>query len=186
MLYVPSDKQGSAVLSFVAIVLWVAAKPCDLFIHVFKCCFQCNKNRKRNYWSEVQVTFELYGHFISLQVLSTVLLSEFQSFPLSKAASGKFHGSGGQDKRHCLQDQANVHMSLAWQLVLIINTRFIGTEAIVRIVSLPPCLESYPEDMGIHAWQQATLKHNKVQIVCIIYEMYSTLYVFVANCRVEV
>ena len=152
MLYVPS---GFAVLNFVAIVLRVAEKPCDLFIHVLSVASSVNSN-----------IFQT-----KLYLLSTVLLSEFQSFLLSKAVSGKYHGSGGQSKRHCLQDQANVHMSLAWQLVLIINTGFSGTEAIVWIVWLPPCLESYHGDMGIHARQQTTTKHNKVQTVCRSYGM---------------
>ena len=42
--------------------------------------------------------------------------------PLIKAVSGKFHGSGGHNKRISLQNQANVRRSRTRQIVLISNT----------------------------------------------------------------
>ena len=42
--------------------------------------------------------------------------------PIFKAVPGKIHLSGGHNKRNCSQDQANFHMSRAWQIVLILNT----------------------------------------------------------------
>ena len=64
---------------------------------------------------------------IKLYLLSTVLPSGFQSSrelwnPLSKAVPGKFHRSGRHGKCNCLQDRANSHRSLAWQIALIFNT----------------------------------------------------------------
>ena len=58
---------------------------------------------------------------------NTVLLSGFQSSlelwkPLSKVVPGKFHGSGEQSERNCLQDRANYHRFKSWQIVLIFNT----------------------------------------------------------------
>ena len=41
---------------------------------------------------------------------------------LSKAVPGKFHGSCRHRKCNCLQHQAHVYKSLAWQIVLIFNT----------------------------------------------------------------
>ena len=41
--------------------------------------------------------------------------------PLSKAVPGKCHGSGGHSKCNCLHDRAQLHMSLAQQIVLIFN-----------------------------------------------------------------
>ena len=40
---------------------------------------------------------------------------------LSKAVPGKLHVSCGHSKRNCLQDRANFHRFLAWQIVLISN-----------------------------------------------------------------
>ena len=91
--------------------------------------------------SDVKVSFELYGHLWSLQVLYSKLnyiywvLSYSMDFkapwelwnPLSKAVPGKFHGSGGHSKCNCLQDQANFHRSWAWQIVHIFNTVQVDT-----------------------------------------------------------
>ena len=62
---------------------------------------------------------------INLHLLSTVSLNGFQSsrgafkYTLSKAVSGKFHGSGGHCKHNCLQGRANFHRSQSLQIVLI-------------------------------------------------------------------
>ena len=42
--------------------------------------------------------------------------------PPSKAVSGKFHTSGRQSKRNCLQNRANFQRSRALQIALIFNT----------------------------------------------------------------
>ena len=42
--------------------------------------------------------------------------------PLSKAVPRIFHGSGWHSKHSCPQDQANMHRSRVWQIVLISNT----------------------------------------------------------------
>ena len=69
----------------------------------------------------------------------TALLNGFQSSPWAlkinwnpprKAVPGKFHGSSGHSKRHCLQDRDNFHRSRAWQIVVSFNTAYnIYTEA---------------------------------------------------------
>ena len=64
---------------------------------------------------------------INTHLLSTVLLSGFQSSPgvwnpLSKAVPGKFHGSGGHSNCNCLQDRANFHWSHRWLIFQLFNT----------------------------------------------------------------
>ena len=89
-----------------------------------------SKIRKAIYRSDMHVNFELCGHsgcsrVLYLQIkphlLSTVLLSEFQSSPEalnlpSKAVLGKFHGIVGHSKHTSLQDRAKFHRSRAWKI----------------------------------------------------------------------
>ena len=67
--------------------------------------------RENIYWSNVQVTVELYGQ----DLWNT----------LSKAVPGKFQRSGGLRKRKCLQDRTNFHRFRVWQIVLFINNSMV-------------------------------------------------------------
>ena len=65
---------------------------------------------------------------IDIHHLSSVLISGFQrsygALKFSKAVHGKFHGSGGHNKRNSFQDRANFHRSRAWNIFLIFKTAY--------------------------------------------------------------
>ena len=44
--------------------------------------------------------------------------------PINKAVPGKFHRSGGHGKYNCWQEQANIHRSRVWQIVLFFNAAY--------------------------------------------------------------
>ena len=63
---------------------------------------------------------------MKLHLLSSLFINGFPTpselwNSLNKALPGKFYGSGGHSKRQCLQDQANVRRSRAWQYVIILT-----------------------------------------------------------------
>ena len=58
-------------------------------------------------------------------------LTQWISNSLCKAVHNKFHGFGGLNKHNCSQDQANIHTSWAWQIVLIYHWNSISGVAIV-------------------------------------------------------
>ena len=63
-----------------------------------------------------------YKLLFSFTVISNVYRSPEALKVLSKAVTVKFHGSGSHSKCNSLQDWANFHRSLAWQIALIFNT----------------------------------------------------------------
>ena len=102
------------------------------------------------YSTDVQVSFEIYGHFRYLHVLyskkiifTKYCLAQWISKlppelwnPLSKAVPGKFDGSVRHSKHKCLQNQDNVHRPRAWLLSQFLTLLMLNSTIYTHVVDL--------------------------------------------------
>ena len=94
---------------------WISEKNTSLSKVSAHTCSVKNKEQnlqvsRTSYFSDL-LSFQMFtGSLFRIKILHlrrTFSCSGFQSSQLSKTVPGKFHGSVGHSKRHCLQDRSN-------------------------------------------------------------------------------